>query len=35
MKYLSNANWHVREGAVQLIAHCVITQLQMNQNMAG
>jgi len=25
MKYMSHANWHVREGAVQLIAHCVIT----------
>jgi hypothetical protein len=26
MKYLTHGNWHVREGAVQLIAHCVISQ---------
>ena len=27
MKYLTHGNWHVREGAVQLIAHCVISQI--------
>jgi hypothetical protein len=35
MRYLSHGNWHVREGSIYLVAHCVITQPQMNQNMAG
>jgi len=26
MKYVANGNWHVREGAVHLIAHCIISQ---------
>jgi hypothetical protein len=27
MKYLQHGNWHVREGALQLIAHCLISQI--------
>lgn len=26
MRYLQHANWHVREGALNLIAHCLISQ---------
>lgn len=32
MRYLQHNNWHVREGAIQLIAHCVLNQSQSKNN---
>lgn len=31
MRYLQHGNWHAREGALSLIAHCIITQVQQKQ----
>eukprot|EP00347_Sterkiella_histriomuscorum_P023335 403335038 len=32
MRYLQHNNWHVREGAILLLAHCVITQTLIKSN---